>query len=634
MWFAEAGADRIGRIEVRPPFAIEEFPLPHSRSEPWAIVAGPDGNVWFTENAGDRVGRISPHPPHAIFEVLVPSSRSSPRAIAAGPDGKIWFAENGGTRIGRVAVAPPYEVQEFSLPRFPTSAAAIAVGSDGNIWFAGAREVVGRALTVYPEAMTEFPLRLKNGNPNTIVAASDGNVWFAQERSGTIGRILVTDPHTVTELRIPGPVRAAAALCVTPGFLWLLQREQSAILRIEVAPPYRIREIPIPQAAGAPAGIASGPDGNIWFTTHGYGSIGRLSVRSLGRNDEIFREEDRGAATVVAEYRPRPPQPASGELDISAEEPCTISVDGVEMFRMARRSGRVIPIVAGRHIVSAVAAESGMRLEKPVEVFSGLRASVVVEFPAPIPAGQATGGTFVASDPRIEFVAIRPGEFVMGSEEGQQDERPPHRVRLTRSFELGRYEVTQEQWAAVMGPIVVDQSGPEWFAKKPRIRYSDIGGKKPVVGVSWEDAQEFLSKLNALDRRHVYRLPTEAEWEYACRAGTGEDLPADILEMAWVKENFGLELHPVGKKRPNAWGLYDMQGNAYEWVADWYDKDYYRRTPAADPAGPTSGYTRLYRGGDAWNPASNARCSSRQRGGSLPVSRGPSNGFRVSREER
>jgi formylglycine-generating enzyme required for sulfatase activity/streptogramin lyase len=628
VWFTEARADRIGRIGAAPSFSIEEFPLPHAGSEPWGIVAGADGNVWFTESSGDRVGRISPRPPHEIFEVLVPASRSWPRAIAAGPDGNLWFAEAGGTRIGRVRVAPPHEVEEFPLPRFPKSPATLAAGPDGNIWFAGAGEVVGRALAVYPEAMIEFPLRVKNGNPSAITAGSDGNIWFAQERTGTIGRILVADPHTVTELGIPGAVRAAAALCATPGYIWLVQRQQPAILRIEVPPPHRIREISIPETAGTPEAIAAGPDGNIWFTVPQRNSIGQLLVRSLGRRGDTMRKDD-APATLIAEYRPAPPPVVSGELDIRAAEACTVSVDGVEMFRMARDSGRAIPIAAGRHVVSAVAAGSDARWQKPVEVFSGMRAAVIVEFSMPSPAT-----AFALSDPRIEFLPIRPGEFVMGSDVGHPDERPAHRVRLTRAFEMGRYEVTQAEWAAVMGPIELDTSGGQWFAKRPRIRYMDMGEKKPVVGVSWEDAQDFLSKLNALDSRRVYRLPTEAEWEYACRAGTIVDLPADIAERAWIKDNFGLEFHPVGKKNPNEWGLYDMQGNASEWVADWYDKDYYRRTPPADPTGPPTGYTRIFRGGDAWNPASNSRCAYRQGGGRLPVERGTSLGFRVVRQER
>ena len=179
----------------------------------------------------------------------------------------------------------------------------------------------------------------------------------------------------------------------------------------------------------------------------------------------------------------------------------------------------------------------------------------------------------------------------------------------------------------------IDTSVPEWFSRKPRTRYGDVKPKNPVVGVSWEDAQEFIEKLNALDSRHAYRLPTEAEWEYACRAGTTADLPPDIDEMAWHQKNFELVYHPVGRKKPNAWGLHDMQGNANEWVADWYDKGYYRRGSAAvDPQGPTWGYTRMYRGGDVWNPASDTRCANRHRGGSLPVER--SYGFRLVRQPK
>ena len=483
--------------------------------------------------------------------------------------------------------------------------------------------------------MIEFPLRVRNGNPTAITAASDGNIWFAQERTGTVGRILAAEPHTVTEFRIPGPVRAAAALCATPGYLWLIQRQEPAILRIEVVAPHRIREIPIPQATGPPEAITAGPDGNIWFTAPSGNSIGQLLVGSIGRLGDASRPGGDAPAAVVAEYRPAPPPVASGEIAIHSEEACTISIDGVEMFRMARDSGRAIPTTAGRHVVSAVAAESGSRWETSVEVFGGLRATTIVEFPSPGgAAGRAQPAAFVASDPRMEFIQVRPGEFVMGSATGHPDERPPHPVRLTRPFEMGRYEVTQAEWATVMGPIELDTSGGQWFSKKPRMRYGDIDEKKPVVGVSWEDAQEFLSKLRSLERRHVYRLPTEAEWEDACRAGTTEDLPADIAEMAWIKDNFELELHRVGKKKPNAWGLYDMHGNASEWVADWYDKDYYRRTPAADPIGPPSGSTRVLRGGDAWNPASNTRCANRQGGGYLPASRMTSLGFRVVRQER
>lgn len=221
----------------------------------------------------------------------------------------------------------------------------------------------------------------------------------------------------------------------------------------------------------------------------------------------------------------------------------------------------------------------------------------------------------------------------MGSDTGKPDERPAHHVRITRPFEMAKYELTQKEWQAVMGPLELDRSTREWAVQRPRMRFGDLGEDKPVVGASWEDAQDFVAKLNRIDGRHRYRLPTEAEWEYACRAGTVEDIPADMNEVAWTHENFELELHPVGKKHANAWGLSDMHGNAAEWAADWYDKDYYRRTTASDPPGAPSGSTRVFRGGSVWNLGSNCGCAYRHGGGGLPSGRERATGIRLVRED-
>src|SRR6185295_12837821 len=128
-----------------------------------------------------------------------------------------------------------------------------------------------------------------------------------------------------------------------------------------------------------------------------------------------------------------------------------------------------------------------------------------------------------------------------------------HKVRITRQFEIGKYEVTQEQWQAVMG------DNPSNFK----------GANLPVEKVSWNDAQDFLLKLNARDG-YTYRLPTEAEWEYACRAGSMGDFAGELDDVAWYDKNSGSKTHPVGQKRPNVWGLYDMHGNVSEWCSDWY----------------------------------------------------------------
>jgi formylglycine-generating enzyme required for sulfatase activity len=184
----------------------------------------------------------------------------------------------------------------------------------------------------------------------------------------------------------------------------------------------------------------------------------------------------------------------------------------------------------------------------------------------------------------MEFVTIPAGEFQMGSESGDRDERPAHQVRITKAFEMGNYEVTQAQWEAVMG------NNPSHFK----------GADRPVDSVSWEDAQEFLSKLNARNDDYRYRLPTEAEWEFAARAGTTADNAGHLDSVAWYSSNSGGQTHSVGEKQANGWGLYDMLGNVGEWCQDWYDENYYRNSPAVDPRGPSSGSLRVLRGG-SWN---------------------------------
>ena len=174
----------------------------------------------------------------------------------------------------------------------------------------------------------------------------------------------------------------------------------------------------------------------------------------------------------------------------------------------------------------------------------------------------------------MEFVKIAPGEFIMGCPEGDAncdaDEKPAHRVQITRAFEMGKYEVTQAQWEAVMG------SNP-----------STIKGEiRPVETISKNEVHDFLGKLNARNDGYKYRLPTEAEWEYAARAGASAAEPPSLDEVAWYAANSDDETHPVGQKEPNAWGLYDMLGNVREWVEDIYERGYYSNSPVADPAGP------------------------------------------------
>jgi formylglycine-generating enzyme required for sulfatase activity len=224
----------------------------------------------------------------------------------------------------------------------------------------------------------------------------------------------------------------------------------------------------------------------------------------------------------------------------------------------------------------------------------------------------------------MEFILIPAGSFTMGAdkdfEEADDDETPQHWVRISKPFYLGIYEVTQAQWTAVM------ENNPSKY------KYDDRSN--PVEQVSWDDAQAFIERLNAKEGHSRYRLPTEAEWEYAARAGStsaysfGND-SGQLGRYAWCGVDWDLGLtHPVGQKQPNAWGLYDMYGNVWEWVQDWYGENYYRSSPATDPAGPWSGWRRVVRGGNwsslAWS------CRSANRGSYPPGSRDDRLGFRLA----
>ena len=197
----------------------------------------------------------------------------------------------------------------------------------------------------------------------------------------------------------------------------------------------------------------------------------------------------------------------------------------------------------------------------------------------------------------MEFVLIPAGNFTMGSprreRERDEDERQ-HKVTITRPFYMQTTEVTQGRWKAVMG------DNPSYF--------KGCGDDCPVENISWDDCQEFIRRLNQMEGTDKYRLPTEAEWEYACRAESvtrfyfGHD-DRKLSEYAWYVANSGEQTHPVGQKEPNAWGLYDMHGNVWEWCQDWYKKSYPRRH-VNDPKGPSSGSFPVSRGG-SWN--SNAR---------------------------
>lgn len=226
----------------------------------------------------------------------------------------------------------------------------------------------------------------------------------------------------------------------------------------------------------------------------------------------------------------------------------------------------------------------------------------------------------------MEFILIPAGEFMMGSSPSDnyyRNERPLHLVTISEPFYIGKYEVTQEQWFEVMDTV------PSKF------KNGDLpNNTRPVEQVSWRDAQNFILKLNENEDTDKYRLPSEAEWEYACRAGTnttysfGND-GSIIDEYAWVYNASDLQTHPVGQKKPNPWGLYDMHGNVQEFVQDEYSNNY-EHTPVDGSAYEREDFfIRVARGGP-WYSSGYARSAVRD-----DVTKGDEScliGFRIVRE--
>ncbi|MGA9116042.1 MAG: formylglycine-generating enzyme family protein [Bacteroidota bacterium] len=335
-------------------------------------------------------------------------------------------------------------------------------------------------------------------------------------------------------------------------------------------------------------------------------------------------------------------QPAEGILVITSDTDCSVSVDGNVLGPLSAGKVKTVPLHAGVHSVSAVANQGKDRWSpRPITVVGGKTTAVTIELASIVEARRAREGarTRQPVKPRTSapegregartqqpvspgphapegMVLVEGGWFHMGSEDGDEDEKPVHRVYVS-SFYMDRYEVTVEQFGRFVGAtsyrtdaekegssLVWDDS---WFQEREGINWrhncrgeaaGEAGQQHPVVHVSWNDAASYA-------RWAGKRLPTEAEWEYAARGGTrsrgyrysGSDTPGDV---AWYHENSGNRTHPVGKKRPNELGLYDMTGNVLEWCSDRYAEDYYSGSPERDPKGPASGKNIVRRGG-SWN---------------------------------
>jgi sulfatase modifying factor 1 len=273
--------------------------------------------------------------------------------------------------------------------------------------------------------------------------------------------------------------------------------------------------------------------------------------------------------------------------------------------------------------VSLMAGERGIAFEVTAEVGSQLTQAGTTDEPpatlqeaAPKPA-QSAGPVQQNPKDGLKYIWIPPGTFMMGCSPGDDkcldEEKPAHQVKISKGFWIGQTDVTVGAYKRFA------KAAKRKMPLPPDFNDRWANESMPIVNVTWDEARDFCAWAGG-------RLPSEAEWEYAARGGNAEARYGRIDEIAWHRNNSENRTHEGAGKRPNSFGLFDVLGNAEEWVNDWYDQNYYQRSPSQDPSGPTAGRERVLRGGSWATDPSDARHSGRDR--SVPGTRSNGNGFR------
>ncbi len=286
--------------------------------------------------------------------------------------------------------------------------------------------------------------------------------------------------------------------------------------------------------------------------------------------------------------QPKPPAAAPTQITIQTSPGAEVYLDDTFEGKASAQGRLVIDNPKPGEHALRISLAGKKDYEHPVNVVAGQTATVNARLES---LGPSPGQARENPKDGLKYVWIPPGTFMMGCSPGDNecsnDEKPAHQVTITRGFWMGQTPVTAgafKRFAGTTGHQMPDA---------PNFNNGWGQENMPIVNVSWDDAQAYCGWIGG-------RLPTEAEWEYAARGGTTDARYGDIDSIAWYSANSGGQTHDVAQKRANAYGLYDVLGNVWQWVNDWYDQNYYQSSPSQDPQGPSSGQLRVLRGG-SWN---------------------------------
>lgn len=530
--------------------------------------------------------RLAPLP---ASSTAVPSAVSQPAGPAVTPASPPPAPSSGPFSAIPAAVVPPpvASAREFTVLIDPPSAPA-------RLWLGPVRDapvVAGRAVVrQLPDGEQALTVKAAGFQPvSTRVLVREGGGQAEIHLVPLTGTAIIVARRgsTVTALAADGRITPLGAVSA------------AARLRSENQLPlgtyrFAVTHPDCTPAQSAPVELTEGQ--TLEVTVEQEPLPGELRVRSAPAGAEIFVDGVR-AGTTPATLRERSERPLAVEVRLSGYKTATASVQLQPLEARTLDVGALVAIAPA----ALARAESFWSQGTPAAKVSG----------APLPPGG-----FVLEDLALAMASLPAGTFTLGSAGGAADEQPTTQVTLAR-FWLGQTEVTQAQYQLLMG------QNPSRFRQPTR----------PVENVSWADALTFCQRLTERERQagrlpagYAYTLPTEAQWEYACRAGTTTDYLGDLGAVAWYETNSGNQTHPVGQKRANAWNLYDLQGNVWEWCLDWYGP--YVGGALRDPTGAPSGTLRVIRGGGWFHAASYCRASARR--GNAPDAQSFNLGFRLA----